>query len=134
MDWLVGQIWMHKIISTKVLKMRGNDESHRSQTKGEEHMIRGTSLEAYRDHILSGEAGAQTLLVFDVVKEAGKEGITRKELSVASNVTINAVCGRANELIKAGLMYELERRPCRITGRNAHPLIVEDNLKEMNNA
>ena len=85
-------------------------------------MIRDTSLEAYRDHVLSGEAGEQTIRVFSAVKRAGKKGITRKELSVATGITINAVCGRANELLKAGLIDELERRPCRITHRSAHPL------------
>jgi predicted transcriptional regulator len=89
-------------------------------------VVRDTSVEAYRDHVLSGDAGEQTILVFAAVKNSGKEGITRKELSVKTGITINAVCGRANELLKSGLIDELERRPCLITQRKAHPLTLKE--------
>lgn len=50
--------------------------------------------------------------------------LTRTEISDKTGLTINAVCGRVNELINDGWLAELPRRKCTITGSEAYPLKV----------
>ena len=82
--------------------------------------IKDTSIIAYHDITETGVATTQKERVFLAVKSVGE--VTRQELSVQTELPINVVCGRINELIKEGRLFEFEPRPCRITGRLARPV------------
>lgn len=83
--------------------------------------VRGASRSAYRKLIANGGLSAQQILVAKGVRKHGP--VTRAELAAKLNIRINAICGRANELLKAGVIKErVNRRACFITGYAAHPL------------
>jgi len=84
-------------------------------------MIADTSLEAYREHRKSGELGAQQRKVMLFFHMKGGEH-TRAELAERIPMRLSSVCGRVNELLEMGYLVEGSRRPCKSTGRNAHPL------------
>lgn len=55
-----------------------------------------------------------------VLKVLGKNPpMTNRELKEVLGWDINTVTPRVNELVKAGLVEFVERRPCKITGRSA---------------
>ena len=83
-------------------------------------MIRGISLEAYERHIASGKALTQWQTIYGFLK--AHRPVTRAELSDMTGIRLSSVCGRVNELIKAGLIEEYERRKCRSTKEPAHPI------------
>lgn len=82
---------------------------------------RNISIETYYAHIESGEALKQWMKVLNALR-AHEKPFTRSELSDLTGIRINAVCGRVNELIKAGLVSEGDRRKCESTGKQAHEL------------
>lgn len=84
-------------------------------------MIADTSLEAYREHRDSGELGAQQRKIMIFYHLEGGE-FTRSELAEKIGMRLSSVCGRVNELVELGYLAEGARRPCRVTGRNAHPV------------
>ena len=61
-------------------------------------MIKDTSLEAYSVLTKSGAKKSQTERVFDFI--VNNPNCSRAEISKYLNITINAVCGRCNELLK----------------------------------
>lgn len=85
--------------------------------------MKDTSLMAYAQIY---PAHTQRGKVFRTIKKGPKSGLTRQEISKKSGVPINAVCGRVNELIQRGSVIEGDRRACRVTGIQAHPLFPED--------
>jgi hypothetical protein len=80
-----------------------------------------TSLDAYREHRESGELGAQQKKIMLFFHLKGGEH-TRSELAEKIPMRLSSVCGRVNELIDLGFLVEGFRRPCKVTGRNAHPV------------
>lgn len=83
--------------------------------------VADTSLEAYREHRESGDLGAQQKKIMLFFHLKGGEH-TRSELAEKIPMRLSSVCGRVNELIKLGYLVECVRRPCRVTGINAHPV------------
>jgi predicted transcriptional regulator len=83
--------------------------------------VADTSLDAYREHRDSGELGAQQKKVMMFFHLKGGE-YTRSELAQSIPMRLSSVCGRVNELIKLGYLVECQRRPCKVTGINAHPI------------
>lgn len=83
--------------------------------------MKDTSLDAYIGLNKSGKAVTQRAKIYKYLK-GRKRGMTRQEISIATGIAINAVCGRVNELIKANVISELDRRACGITGSQAHTL------------
>ena len=83
--------------------------------------VADTSLDAYREHRESGELGAQQKKVMLFFHLKGGEH-TRSELSERIPMRLSSVCGRVNELIDLGYLVECQRRPCKVTGRSAHPV------------
>jgi len=78
-------------------------------------MIRQTSLDALEQLEKSGRGQAQrTRLLRYIIN--GKTNYTRAELSKYTDIPINAVCGRVNELIRSKAIAEIGRRKCKITG------------------
>lgn len=89
--------------------------------EGDGVTVADTSLDAYRDHRNSGELGAQQKKVMLFFHMKGGE-YTRSELAEKIPMRLSSVCGRVNELVKLGYLVEASRRPCNVTGVNAHPL------------
>ena len=86
-------------------------------------MIRATSLDAYQEIHVDGSASTQRQKVLREIRR-NHHGITDKELSSTLCIAINAITGRRNELLKAGLIKSVGKRPCVITGRNAMVWVV----------
>jgi hypothetical protein len=84
--------------------------------------VRDTSLAAYRGLQQSGELTRQQREIFAFITSGTRSDWTRKEISEACGIPINAVAGRVHELVEKGKLEELPRRACRITGEQAHPL------------
>ena len=83
-------------------------------------MVRGISIEAYYKHRESGKAMSQWAAIYDYL--VLRLPLTRSEISARTGIRLSSVCGRVNELIKAGLLEESPRRDCRITNEPAHPV------------
>lgn len=93
-------------------------------------MIADTSLDAYRAHRDSGELGAQQKKIMIFFHTKGGE-FTRSELADKLGMRLSSVCGRVFELVEMGYLVEAERRPCRITGVNAHPVRLPPRQMEL---
>ena len=81
--------------------------------------VRDTSLAAY--HGIDITAGQAKVVAF-LLRNPGKADFTRGELSRQAGIPINAVCGRVNELVTAGVLEERVRRACRFSGKQCHPV------------
>jgi len=68
--------------------------------------VRSTSKRAYEVLMDEGVCGDQRLSVFRSIVSSGKDGITRQEIGEDTELPINAVCGRVNELLKEGRVFE----------------------------
>lgn len=84
---------------------------------------RDTSRAALQMMIESGAAGMQQARVLLYLRRKHR-ALTRNEIAEAMGIRLSAICGRVNELLKSRLLTELPRRPCRITGVNAHPVMA----------
>lgn len=82
--------------------------------------VQSTSRLAYNELRDSGVLGDQQQQVYGVFRPG--QDLSLQEVSRASGVTINAVCGRVNELKKMGLLEKATKRPCLITGRLIQPI------------
>lgn len=80
---------------------------------------RDTSRMAYKQHKQEGKAAIQADAILDLLKEAG-HGMTRNEIGRDLKIPLSSVCGRVNELMKAGSVTDEPRRKCSVTGRNSH--------------
>jgi hypothetical protein len=98
-----------------------------SNPSGSTNGVRSTSLDAYRALRASGELTAQQKLVLAAIASEKQPDWTRQELSKATGLGVNVICGRVNELLKPPLqcVVEGDRRRCNITGESAHPLRLE---------
>lgn len=80
--------------------------------------MRQTSLEAYDVITFSGKVGERQKLVLDAFRKHGAhtdlEMVTVLQLKDA-----NMLRPRRNELVKMGIIKEVDRRKCRISGRKA---------------
>lgn len=78
---------------------------------------RKTSEKAYQVLCDEGVDGEQRVKVFKSITSAGKDGITRQEIVEDTGLSINAVCGRVNELLKDNRVFEDGATRTGITGR-----------------
>lgn len=85
-------------------------------------MIRQTSLDSYDGIKADGTLGRQQVIIFDFIKRYSK-GLTREEVSQLLSLRLSSVCGRVNELIKKGCVFEQSRR-LNTTGREGYILKV----------
>lgn len=67
-------------------------------------MTRDTSLTAYRQTYLSGQAHHKRFKVFMYI--ADNTNCTRHEISIKTGIPINVVTPRVKELLDDGLIYE----------------------------
>lgn len=88
-------------------------------------MYRETSLQAYQDHQI--EFRTQKEEIFNFIKYHPR--CTAKEISVGTSISIEAVCGRRNELVKAEKVMESGKRRCTVTKHTAltWKLVEEEN-------
>lgn len=79
--------------------------------------VRETSLIAYRALAFSGKLGEQQRKVIDLFLANPSATYTRQEIVEKTGLTINAVCGRVNELLTEPLLLlrEIGRRECSVT-------------------
>ena len=54
----------------------------------------------------SGIATSQYARVVACVRQSGAQGLTREEIAQQVGIRLSAVCGRVNEAIKNGLLFE----------------------------
>ena len=76
-------------------------------------MLRDTSLDSFQE--IKKELGKRQQLVYDIIKKLGCP--TNLEMSRYSNVPINQITPRTNELVKLGFVKECEKRTCSISGK-----------------
>lgn len=69
--------------------------------------MRDTSLAAHYEHSVSGAMISQRLFILEFLQQNGAR--TRQQISEATGIPINAVCGRCNELIKQELATDNEK-------------------------
>jgi predicted transcriptional regulator len=81
-----------------------------------------TSTQAYRKIKSNGTIGRQHMIILRAMR--GRKNMSLQEISRASGVTINAVCGRVNELKKLGAIVKSNKRKCRVTGSTIQSLAL----------
>ena len=96
--------------------------------------VRTSSIAAYQTLKESGELGERQQLAFQLVKKYGpsttrelhKKLIVEEGVQEASLEGPNYIQPRLNELREMGLIEEINRRECSVTGRQAMVLAVAD--------
>lgn len=78
-------------------------------------MIQATSQQAFA--MIQHKLGERQQEVLAALYKSGP--MTNMEIKELLGWEINTVTPRTNELVKFGLVHEKERRPCRVTGKNA---------------
>lgn len=80
-------------------------------------MIQDTSQKAFREEVVPtlGQRHSEVMAALVGLGEA-----TNSELSTALGWSINRVTPRIHELRKAGRVADVEKRPCKVTGRTAY--------------
>jgi len=87
--------------------------------------VSDTSLEAYCSIKGNGVQLNQVGRVYNCIYCSIKpDGLTRSEISKMTDISLNAVCGRVNELMKKGFIVQNVRRKCKVTGYNAYTLVT----------
>ncbi len=82
---------------------------------------RDRSLSAYRKLRGSGVRNTQAYKLLKAMNPG--KSYTRSELRVSTGITVNAVSGRINELVKAGFLLECSERKCHVTGWRCHTVM-----------
>lgn len=89
-----------------------------------------TSLSALVDLIESGGQMKQQERVLAAFIERSEPVLSRQEIAQKANLSINAVCGRVSELIKAGYVEVVSHpKRCSITQKQVEGLILTSKLK-----
>ena len=87
--------------------------------------VRFTSIDALRKHVKSGARCTSRHLVLSTVVDS--EGMSRAEISVATGLGVNVVCGRVAELIEEGILCDAQSyKECQITGNYVHSVKLND--------
>lgn len=79
-------------------------------------MIQSTSKQVYFSEVLP-TLGDRQKAIYSVLNK--HYNLTNKELSSLLGWEINTITPRVNELVKKGFVHEVERRKCKVTGRNS---------------
>lgn len=83
--------------------------------------VRDTSMEAY-SALIGAEMSKQQRIIVDFMKAHPGACYTRQELTRDTGLTINATCGRVNELLVAGVLVEDGRKDCTVTRNRVNAL------------
>lgn len=84
--------------------------------------IKETSWQAYQEILRGGVAKTQAEQVLQVIN--WHDGVTRAGIAMSTNLPINSVCGRVNELLRSEVIYVSGTRKCSVTGRSVEELKV----------
>lgn len=79
-----------------------------------------TSLQARSEILEEGKVGKQAELILAHVKPG--MDYSRSELCRMTGISVNAMSGRVNDLMKAKRLEHGEPRKCRVTGRTVKPV------------
>jgi len=91
--------------------------------------VRDTSRVTYQSMKDTGQVGAQACFILS--RMSSSRDYSLQEISKITGLPINAVSGRCNDLKKAGLLIEANKRPCSITGRTVHPVALPKGQGEL---
>jgi len=84
-------------------------------------MVRTTSIISYNDLKLSGKQPTQKQIILNTLRE-NKKPMSLQEICDITNMQINAVSGRVNDLKKANQVVEAPTRKCTITRKTITPV------------
>lgn len=86
--------------------------------------VKETSWKAYQDILRGGVATKQAEVVLQTISYYPESGVSRAQLSNATGLPINSVCGRVNELLASEVIYVAGTDKCPVSGRNVEKLKV----------
>lgn len=78
--------------------------------------VRQTSIQSYHKLINQDKLGPLQKKVFDFIKKY--PGCSDREIALGTNLTINCVCGRRNELLNSSLIIQDKKKFDLTTKRN----------------
>ena len=84
-------------------------------------MVRTTSIIAYNDLKLSGKQPTQKQIILNTLRE-NKTPMSLQEICDRTNMQINSVSGRVNDLKKSNQVVEAHTRKCTITRKTITPV------------
>lgn len=93
--------------------------------------IRDTSLIAYDRLRETGRIQPQEQAILRALYLSLGQAMTRAELAAAAGIRHSSACGRVKALLDVGVLEELPRRRCRITGESAHPVRLAPMQREL---
>ena len=102
--------------------------------------VRLTSKIAYREitenHTRTSQAEKIMNFVDTIITGNTSTDVSLRVIQKVSNLDINAISGRVNELKKDGKLVECEKRKCKVTGRlitpvrpSALPVLIGDHYR-----
>lgn len=80
-----------------------------------------TSIASFVETHESGKADAQRIRILNYVR-ACRVGVSRSDISLASGIPLQSVCGRVAELLSVGLVLEDAPRKCPRSQRWVKPV------------
>lgn len=83
-------------------------------------MSRAISIQNYHEHEDSGALGRQAGAIYAYLNDGRQR--SRAELAMQTGMRLSSVCGRVNELLNVGLLFEGGNRKCSVTGRTIRPV------------
>lgn len=87
-----------------------------------------TSVGSYRELVRSGNATNQQFLIINAMQQG--VSYSRREIARMTGLEINAVCGRVDELIKAGAVVECPARLDPVTRRRVQTVELNTGEKQ----
>ena len=84
-------------------------------------MVRTTSIIAYNDLKSSGKQPTQKQIILDTLRK-NKKPMSLQEICDRTNMQINRVSGRVNDLKKSNQVVEASTRKCYITHKTITPV------------
>ena len=84
-------------------------------------MVRTTSIIAYNDLKSSGKQPTQKQIILDALRN-NKEPMSLQEICDRTNMQINSVSGRVNDLKKENRVVESKKRKCSVTRKLVTPV------------
>ena len=93
--------------------------------------IRDTSIKAYYELAANQQLTAQQRKIVAYLAFHAHRDHTRAEIAKGTGLLLQSVCGRVRELLDAQTIQEAQARPCRESGRSAHPLSLAPIQQEM---
>lgn len=93
--------------------------------------VADTSRLAFESHRSTGALTQQQRKVLAHMAHECHRDWSRAELAEATGISLQAICGRANELVKLGLLHEPKTRKCGVTGRSVHALALVPSQQDL---